>query len=182
MSSPIVSAPDTKFADYSLQPQSHFFRLPRELRDLIYESYSFEPSGCRYHYNGGAGRLQTGHGCPIDINLAYTCKAIANVIRGVAFRVNTITFTPADRTTAYAFKSAALRFKRLQDITNATKWRVVLATAQSLMPEARDEIQLKHQSSGQKLLDILERLLGPQDRYAKCSLLHGTNEARHSSQ
>lgn len=61
----------------SLQPCSPLFKLPRELRDLIYEFYA---------YDKNIGRA---------LNLAYTCKAAAAELPSVLLRANKIAFTPA---------------------------------------------------------------------------------------
>ncbi|KAF2109974.1 hypothetical protein BDV96DRAFT_584902 [Lophiotrema nucula] len=87
-----------------------FLRLPREIRDMIYEYYVFEEDG--YHYDFYARKLRRRCFLPLDggsqqsqpvlkpvaLDLAYTCKVIGVEMRGVALKVNTVTFTPAFQT------------------------------------------------------------------------------------
>jgi hypothetical protein len=66
-------------------------RLPRELRDTIYDYYTSENGG--YYFGPIEGKLRTPSGDKIDLSLMYTCKNIAAEMRGVPFRNNTINFT-----------------------------------------------------------------------------------------
>jgi hypothetical protein len=66
-------------------------RLPRELRDTIYDYCTTEIGG--YYFDPIEGKLRTLSGDKIELSLTYTCKSIAAEMRGVAFRNNTIHFT-----------------------------------------------------------------------------------------
>ncbi|KAF9871336.1 hypothetical protein CkaCkLH20_11257 [Colletotrichum karsti] len=79
-----------------------FLRLPRELRDVIYKMYVTVDGGYKCDSNilvesklrGEArGRLTQANGEPIDLSLAYTCRIIANEMRGLALQTNNITFS-----------------------------------------------------------------------------------------
>ncbi|KAF6803476.1 hypothetical protein CSOJ01_10893 [Colletotrichum sojae] len=73
-----------------------FLRLPREIRDMIYEEY--------FRLDGGylcdtdaflKGSLSTSSGEPVDLSLVYTCKMVAEETEygNVALGFNTVTFT-----------------------------------------------------------------------------------------
>ncbi|KAF6828745.1 hypothetical protein CMUS01_08454 [Colletotrichum musicola] len=73
-----------------------FLRLPREIRDMIYEEY--------FRLDGGyicdtdaflKGSLSTSGGGPVDLALVYTCKMVAEETENgnVALSFNTVTFT-----------------------------------------------------------------------------------------
>ena len=66
-------------------------RLPRELRDIIYDYCTSENGG--YCFDPMGRKLRTLSGDKIDLSLTYTCKSIAAEMRGVPFRNNTIHFT-----------------------------------------------------------------------------------------
>jgi len=50
---PFMTAPRTNY--YSAQLQSSLFRLPREVRDVIYAYYVTGDDG--YHYDSGTGKM-----------------------------------------------------------------------------------------------------------------------------
>ena len=66
------------------QHQSPLFRLPRELRDEIYDFYTHEDDG--YVFDSTAQKL------PIELALSYKCKRVATEMTGMAFRTNDIKF------------------------------------------------------------------------------------------
>uniref|UniRef100_A0A8H7MYB2 Uncharacterized protein n=1 Tax=Bionectria ochroleuca TaxID=29856 RepID=A0A8H7MYB2_BIOOC len=73
-----------------------FLQLPRELRDQIYSDYF----------------------SPIHVDLIATCQAIAEETRGLAFRINTVTFNTiySDDLRAQAYRfDAALRVRTYKD-------------------------------------------------------------------
>ncbi|KAJ3956616.1 hypothetical protein N0V92_006851 [Colletotrichum tropicale] len=82
--------------------------LPREIRDSIYEFYVAADGGyvcnpeklaekiLNQHRNEASldvSVFQRSDLQPIDLNLSYTCKAMAQEMSGVALRTNTITFS-----------------------------------------------------------------------------------------
>jgi hypothetical protein len=74
----------------SLQ-QSRLIQMPRELRDRIYGEYLSTDGG--YVYNFDVGKLRASDPKQrIELNLMYTCRQMANEIRGLPLRLNTITF------------------------------------------------------------------------------------------
>ncbi|KAI4962300.1 hypothetical protein J4E86_001332 [Alternaria arbusti] len=72
------------------QHQSLLFRLPRELRDEIYEYYVQETNG--YHYESNSGKLRMDSGERINLGLQYACRRTFAEMDGIALRTNTITF------------------------------------------------------------------------------------------
>ncbi|KAI1198216.1 hypothetical protein F5X97DRAFT_299722 [Nemania serpens] len=69
-----------------------FFQLPRELRDAIYEQYVIVEGGYIYDFKTGKLRPANNPKHPIDLAFMYTCSQVANEMRGIALRSNTITF------------------------------------------------------------------------------------------
>ncbi|KAK0736564.1 hypothetical protein B0T21DRAFT_367183 [Apiosordaria backusii] len=80
--------------------------LPREIRDLIYYEYLFTDKG--YVLDFEAGKLRMHSGAPIDLALSYTCRILAAEMRGLALRINTVTFSTV---TSPALRARAGRFE-----------------------------------------------------------------------
>ena len=76
-------------ADQITQPT--ILRLPRELRDLIYEHYTRIDGGYTYDY--ASNKIREADGSPVSIALMLSCRQIASELRGMAFRLNPITFS-----------------------------------------------------------------------------------------
>ncbi|KAL8872951.1 MAG: hypothetical protein Q9174_001513 [Haloplaca sp. 1 TL-2023] len=87
-----------------------FFHLPRELRDTIYHYYLFEPEG--YHYHLDSGKLRTKDNRSIDLNLMYTCSAIAAETHHLPFRCNILHFSTSEYPSQYE-RATAERFDHL---------------------------------------------------------------------
>jgi len=88
-----------------------FLRLPRELRDEIYEYYVLQP--WPYHYDHDSGKLTTADKQRIDLQLSYVCKQIASEFWGVALRINGIAFTTAPL--EHGISSNSSRFDTIVD-------------------------------------------------------------------
>ena len=73
------------------QHQSLLFRLPRELRDKIYDYYIDEEQG--YIYDPSAQKFRLHNGQKIDVALIYTCKRATQEMDGLAFESNTLRFS-----------------------------------------------------------------------------------------
>ena len=71
--------------------QPTILRLPRELRDLIYEYYTQVQGG--YTYNFMTNKLKQADGRPISHSLVFACRQTASELRDIFFRLNTITFS-----------------------------------------------------------------------------------------
>ena len=72
------------------QQHSLIFRVPREIRDEIYFYYFWEKDG--YLYDQSCRSLRKANRESVDLALGYTCKTIAQEVRGLALELNTITF------------------------------------------------------------------------------------------
>jgi hypothetical protein len=127
----------------SSQPSSPLFtKLPRELRQLVYEFYSYEPNG--YFHNPTTNQLR----CrsegedgfkPPCLALMYTCKQAAAEMAEVPLRVNTITFTSADTgitdmSSYRGVKSRAGRFHCLLFQVHRAKKSMLLCAAKCVTP------------------------------------------------
>ena len=71
--------------------QPHLLWLPRELRDKIYVEYLSIDNG--YVYVFDQGKLRASDPAQrIELNLMYTCRLVADEMRGLPLRLNAITF------------------------------------------------------------------------------------------
>ncbi|KAK1974470.1 hypothetical protein LZ30DRAFT_607915 [Colletotrichum cereale] len=71
-----------------------FFGLPRELRDMVYQNYVTVKGGYVCDTDGFLrGVLKQADGRPVDMALIFTCKRVAEEMRGLALRTNPITFS-----------------------------------------------------------------------------------------
>lgn len=68
-----------------------FHKLPRELRDQIYEEYFTLEGG--YHYNHQTNKLLTEQGEAIHLGVRLASRQIAVETRGLAFKLNPISFS-----------------------------------------------------------------------------------------
>ena len=66
---------NTTTPDPTATPLPALLRLPRELRDLIYEEYVRVDGG--YVYNPETNKLAHADGSPIDLSLRLVCRQLA---------------------------------------------------------------------------------------------------------
>ncbi|KAI4933167.1 hypothetical protein J4E85_003571 [Alternaria conjuncta] len=101
-----------------------FRRLPRELRDQIYEEYFILQGG--YHYNHKTNKLLTAKGKAIDLNLRLASRQTAAETRGLALKLNTVNFS-----TVYDsdLNQRAGHFNSLLNLINEWKGRYLLREA-----------------------------------------------------
>ncbi|KAF2120334.1 hypothetical protein BDV96DRAFT_323726 [Lophiotrema nucula] len=97
-----------------------FLRLPRELRDLVYEHYVAEKGG--YLYDFATYKLTTVDSQPIDLSLSRSCTLIATEMRGVALGTNAFRFKTGYTDDA---RLRAGRFDRLLAKLNNTKCSIL---------------------------------------------------------
>ncbi|KAK4441985.1 hypothetical protein QBC34DRAFT_456898 [Podospora aff. communis PSN243] len=149
----------------SLQ-QSCLLTVPREIRDHIYHEYLFNE-------NGYLPCLK-----PIDLALTYTCRQIADEMRGLALRLNTVIFT-----TLY---SDELR-------TRAGRWNILLAgtltrgRGKDVVGEAALRMddatanEVRRQLDGNPFASIFDRLRDPSqdDIYLSASQIAITDPLVH---
>ncbi|EOA83864.1 uncharacterized protein SETTUDRAFT_32880 [Exserohilum turcica Et28A] len=154
----ITFACNSATMDYSDQIQSRLFQIPREIRDMIYFFYFYEPNGLHHHLKGENGVLRTSDGKPLDIRFTRACKAVAKESQGLALKLNTITFTPDDRTGARPLGSDALRFKRLLNALDATKWQLLYNNADYLNPTQIQKLIEMYPRAGRDIVMTLHEL------------------------
>ncbi|KAI4614525.1 hypothetical protein J4E83_007179 [Alternaria metachromatica] len=81
---------NTTTADPIGIPLPALLRLPRELRDLIYDEYVRVDGG--YIYKPETHKLAHADGSPIGLSLRLVCRQLAAEFQGLALKLNTITF------------------------------------------------------------------------------------------
>ena len=81
---PFMTAPRTNY--YSAQLQSPLFRLPREVRDAIYEQYVLGEDG--YHYDSDTGTMlySTEPKQTVRLGLIITCRIAHEELKNMVFR------------------------------------------------------------------------------------------------
>jgi len=77
----------------------HIFRLPRELRDIIYDYYIRCDGG--YIFDSETRRFMQTNGEPVCYALAFTCKQAASELEGLPFQLNALTFSSTNSTSTY---------------------------------------------------------------------------------
>ncbi|KAL6151812.1 hypothetical protein ACJQWK_10288 [Exserohilum turcicum] len=75
---------------HSRQTMSGFLRLPRELRDLIYDYYFKIDGG--YTHDFESNKLSRADGLPIDLSLIFVCRQLHSETQELPFNLNTIKF------------------------------------------------------------------------------------------
>ncbi|KAF1843075.1 uncharacterized protein K460DRAFT_368005 [Cucurbitaria berberidis CBS 394.84] len=122
---------------HSTQQQSPLFRLPRELRDLVYQYYVAEREG--YFYDARTRTISSQSGFTIRLSLPATCKIAAKELRGIAFQNNTINFktlcSTDDGGQHLGLRSRAGRLKCLLLYTQIQRIRMVISVARLLKAE-----------------------------------------------
>ncbi|KAI4715118.1 hypothetical protein J4E89_000804 [Alternaria sp. Ai002NY15] len=125
------------------EPQG-FLKLPRELRDQIYEDYFTLEGG--YHYNHQANKLLAAQAEVIDLDIRLTCRQVAAETRGLALKLNPINFsTVCDEN----LRQRAGRFNAIQIIISELKAKYLLwhAPLSGLIDSAICDYVGKHHSA-----------------------------------
>jgi hypothetical protein len=81
---PFMTTPRTKY--YLGQTQSPFFRLPREIRDTIYEYYAQGRREYVYNKETNRQRYQDASAKAESLGLMITCRIAAEEMKHVAFQ------------------------------------------------------------------------------------------------
>ena len=114
-------SPAPRIVDPAGQQQSPLCRLPRELRDEIYDYYAYDEEGLAYDYYSKTLKYASG----AELNFPLTCKIVANEMKGTHLRVNTITFIPCclerDEDAFRGLRSLSARFEHLLHCARRTK-------------------------------------------------------------
>ncbi|KAF2824319.1 hypothetical protein CC86DRAFT_408409 [Ophiobolus disseminans] len=152
-----------------VQGQSPLFSLPRETRDEIYAYCMHEDEGYHHVFDISiVGQLRQANGQTFDISLKATCKKVAQEIKGVALLSNAIHFYPSDHQSNSTFRSNALRFKRLVEYVNITKWRMLLRCAtHCVTAEILETIERQYPDRGFTVIYRQALLNAHRPRYAK---------------
>jgi hypothetical protein len=134
------------------QPGSRFLQLPRELRDEIYAHYLREETG--YVHVAQTNKLQRADGRPIELALTYTCRLVAEEMRGLPLKVNAITFksycpevVASEKEDVWSAWCIAGRYDYLPDRLWFAK-EEALAVAASFYGEDRSFLNLRYRSFG----------------------------------
>ena len=130
------------------QSQSRLFKLPRELRESIYESYMHQPNGLSYDSRSDKLRCATFGQSALCLALMYTCKLAASELsgraRGIALRVNTVTFVSDDVGEAelghHGIHSRAARYWFLRMSVNLYRALILIKSVPYLPPSILDEV------------------------------------------
>lgn len=153
--------------------ESTFLSLPREVRDEIYGHYV--RTDCGYVCNSEtliartlninssgstdgnlgiiAGVLERADGHPIDLGLSLTCKLVADEMRGVALRKNTITFSTA---TSEELRIVALQFDILIKAVDSSQEYLFHRAGYTIPQIARDRLKLAYPQLAPLLEDLKE--------------------------
>jgi hypothetical protein len=139
------------------QHDSLLFRIPRELRDEIYQYYVLEEDG--YHHDSVTGKLRIANGDPIDLSLQYSCKRVAAEMDGLALEANTITFRTMLDTPGPGQKfSNALLWDHLLHERGRVLKRMLCWAYSSVTPEVIGSLRARHPES-YAVKEIEKRLL-----------------------
>lgn len=76
-----------------MQFPAQLLSLPGELRNQIYRDYLCDDTEDGYVYDFEAGKLRKANNQPIELDLMYTCKLIAQEMRGLALSLHSIAFS-----------------------------------------------------------------------------------------
>jgi hypothetical protein len=151
----------------NFQRQSLLFRLPRELRDQIYQAYVFEEHGYLYDFatkkmrvrNSSTTNSRAHYG--ICQNLRITCKLAAKETRGLALQMNLLTFETGfsedtEKVDDRSSLSPAGRFRCALDYYHLTKILILsYATDLNLLsPEILQQVSKRFPDLGQRFEQI----------------------------
>jgi len=135
-----TTSPTPKLPGPAGQLQSPLCRLPRELRDEIYDYYAYDEEGLTYDYPSKTLKYASG----AELNLPLTCKMVANEMKGTHLRVNTITFIPCclerDEDAFRGLRSLSARFEYLLHCAKLTKLIMLHHAAECVTDDMIDQV------------------------------------------
>lgn len=153
--------------------ESTFLSLPREVREEIYGHYV--RTDCGYVCNSETliartlninssgstdgnlgiivGVLKRADGLPIDLGLSLTCKLVADEVRGLALRENTITFSTA---TSRELRILALHFDILVKAVDSSQEYLFHRAGYTMPKIARERLKLAYPQLAPLLEDSRE--------------------------
>ena len=132
---------------YSTQQQSPLFRLPREVRDQIYDEICFTEDG--YFYDFESARLHYDADKSLaHVDLMYTCKIAAEELKRVIFWRNKVTFIPGyseqNQGNYRGLQSKAGRFRCLLRYSQMAKMHMLVHAAECITPEILDKLAQRY--------------------------------------
>ncbi|KAI4694484.1 hypothetical protein J4E81_006702 [Alternaria sp. BMP 2799] len=107
---------------------SPFLRLPRELRDEIYDHYFRTDDGFTYDFV--TNKLKLAGGLPIPLALTLTCRQIHDEVQGLALTLNAIEFTTSFHE---ATRQPAALYHAAHNVTQDRKLNLVNDLAPQLL-------------------------------------------------
>ena len=140
-----MAASNNRIDLYAAQFQSSLFKLPRELRDEIYEYCSLEEND--YFHGIATGKLFLANREPTDLRLMYTCRAVAREMKGVSLHTNTVTFEPGD------IRDEAGRLGKVIEGVVRTRRRMLHYVAECITPEMLYSTITKFSDGGRRLVE-----------------------------
>ncbi|KAI4658919.1 uncharacterized protein J4E79_006679 [Alternaria viburni] len=158
------------------QLQSPLFRLPRELRDNIYEHYAHDEKGLFYDYASNKMRYESQNKHQDKNALTRCCKQAAEEMKGVAKRANTLTFLPArshrDGVEFNNLDSKAGRFERLLQLSRRMKMHILHHVAQDgcVTPTIVDRVAAQFPGISRYYRAVYSAIRHGRDLYAQNSV------------
>ena len=135
-----TTSPAPRIQEPAGQQQSPLLRLPRELRDEIYDYYAYDEEGLAYDYPSRTLNYASG----AELSLPLTCKMVANEMKGTHLRVNTITFVPCcsetDEDRICERRSIAGRFEYLLYSARLTKLIMLNCAAECVTEDIIEKV------------------------------------------
>jgi len=135
-----TTSPAPRIVEPAGQQQSPLCRLPRELRDEIYDYYACDEEGLAYDYPSRTLKYASG----AELSLPLTCKMVANEMKGTHLRVNTITFIPCcsetDEDRLCERRSIAGRFEHLLRSARLTKLNMLNYAAECVTEDVIEKV------------------------------------------
>ncbi|KAF2108609.1 hypothetical protein BDV96DRAFT_586947 [Lophiotrema nucula] len=152
------------------QLQSPLFRLPRELREQIYEAVFYYEDGLHYDYTSGKMLVQSTNReiKPISLALSYTCKRLAEETKDVVLAANAVTFTTGlsknSHEDFHGLSSIAGRYNCLLTYTLIMKVELLRHVAECVTPHILHSISRAYPDSSFYFNEPLRAAAAGRDR------------------
>jgi hypothetical protein len=107
------------------------------------------------------GKLSLAGREPIDLRLMYTCRAVAEEMKNVALRINTVTFKTGDIEDSEGFQgllSRAGRFKQALNIVIRQRHEMFTAVLHLITPEVIEQVVSRFGAEGRCIANALSIL------------------------
>ncbi|KAI4629150.1 uncharacterized protein J4E87_003411 [Alternaria ethzedia] len=166
------------------QLQSPIFRLPRELRDNIYEHYAHDENGVFYDYASNKLRYENQEKHQEMTALTRCCKQAAEEMKDAAMRANTISFLPArshkDGVEVNDLDSRAGRFERLLQFSRRMKMHILHHVTKSgcVTPAIRDQVTARFPGISRYYRAVYDAIEDGRDLYSSRALFRNDHTWR----